>query len=70
MRLAIRKIQYAPEGPTAPPVGETTCEFVMSEKPLHMKVQLDKGVSESALRATPGLTAQPPVIPTWRADWL
>ncbi|XP_041920481.1 S-arrestin b isoform X1 [Alosa alosa] len=42
VRLAIRKIQYAPEAGSEPPVGETTCEFVMSEKPLHMKVQLDK----------------------------
>ncbi|KAL2095862.1 hypothetical protein ACEWY4_008010 [Coilia grayii] len=43
VRLAIRKIQYAPDESEAPPEGETTCEFVMSEKPLHMKVHLDKG---------------------------
>ena len=48
MRLAIRKIQYAPETREAPPSGETTCEFVMSEKPLHMKVHLDKGVSQNS----------------------
>ncbi|XP_063060654.1 S-arrestin b [Engraulis encrasicolus] len=43
VKLAIRKIQYAPEEREAPPVGETKCEFVMSEKPLLMKAKLDKG---------------------------
>uniref|UniRef100_A0AAY4D921 S-arrestin n=1 Tax=Denticeps clupeoides TaxID=299321 RepID=A0AAY4D921_9TELE len=42
VRLAIRKIQYAPEKKGPPPCGETTCEFAMSDKPLQVKVTLDK----------------------------
>ncbi|TRY83667.1 hypothetical protein DNTS_027962, partial [Danionella cerebrum] len=42
VRLAIRKIQYASDKGAEPPCAETTCEFVMSEKPLHMRVRLDK----------------------------
>ncbi|XP_051535280.1 S-arrestin-like [Myxocyprinus asiaticus] len=42
VRLAIRKVQYAPDKGGAAPSGETTCEFVMSDKPLHMRVSLEK----------------------------
>ncbi|KTG42071.1 hypothetical protein cypCar_00020578 [Cyprinus carpio] len=40
--LAIRKIQYAPDKGGAAPSAETTCEFIMSDKPLHMRVSLEK----------------------------
>uniref|UniRef100_A0A8C1PNX8 S-antigen; retina and pineal gland (arrestin) b n=1 Tax=Cyprinus carpio TaxID=7962 RepID=A0A8C1PNX8_CYPCA len=42
VRLAIRKIQYAPDKGSAAPSAETTCEFIMSDKPLHMRVSLEK----------------------------
>uniref|UniRef100_A0AAR2IUW4 S-arrestin n=1 Tax=Pygocentrus nattereri TaxID=42514 RepID=A0AAR2IUW4_PYGNA len=42
VRLAIRKVQYAPEKGGPVPSNETTCEFMMSDKPLHMSVSLDK----------------------------
>ncbi|KAM6946079.1 S-arrestin-like [Aplochiton taeniatus] len=42
VRLAIRKIQYAPENTTVIPSAETTVEFLMSDKPLHMKLSLEK----------------------------
>ncbi|XP_030632498.1 S-arrestin b [Chanos chanos] len=42
VRLAIRKVQYAPEKGGPAPSAETTCEFIMSEKPLHMQVSLEK----------------------------
>ncbi|KAA0702402.1 S-arrestin Retinal S-antigen [Triplophysa tibetana] len=44
VRLAIRKIQYAPDTGGPAPSGETTCEFVMSDKPLHMRVSLEKEI--------------------------
>ncbi|XP_051962743.1 S-arrestin b [Xyrauchen texanus] len=44
VRLAIRKVQYAPEKGGAAPSGETTCEFIMSDKPLHMRVSLEKEI--------------------------
>uniref|UniRef100_A0A8C9WCS2 Beta-arrestin-1 n=1 Tax=Scleropages formosus TaxID=113540 RepID=A0A8C9WCS2_SCLFO len=33
--LVIRKVQYAPEKPGPQPMGETTRQFLMSDKPLH-----------------------------------
>ncbi|XP_046891086.1 S-arrestin-like [Hypomesus transpacificus] len=42
VRLAIRKIQYAPEDSKVVPSAETTCEFLMSDKPLHVQVSLEK----------------------------
>ncbi|XP_034150469.1 S-arrestin isoform X2 [Esox lucius] len=42
VRLAIRKIQYAPEDRKIIPSAETTFEFLMSDKPLHMQVSLEK----------------------------
>lgn len=44
VRLAIRKIQYAPEDTKVIPTAETTCEFLMSDKPLHMQVSLEKEI--------------------------
>uniref|UniRef100_A0A671MR22 S-arrestin n=1 Tax=Sinocyclocheilus anshuiensis TaxID=1608454 RepID=A0A671MR22_9TELE len=44
VRLAIRKIQYALDKGGAAPSAETTCEFIMSDKPLHMRVSLEKEV--------------------------
>uniref|UniRef100_A0A8C1PLA6 S-antigen; retina and pineal gland (arrestin) b n=1 Tax=Cyprinus carpio TaxID=7962 RepID=A0A8C1PLA6_CYPCA len=48
VRLAIRKIQYAPDKGSAAPSAETTCEFIMSDKPLHMRVSLEKEVRRPA----------------------
>ncbi|XP_034166656.1 S-arrestin b isoform X1 [Pangasianodon hypophthalmus] len=42
VRLAIRKVQYAPDKGGAPPSNETTCEFMVSDKPLHVRVALEK----------------------------
>ncbi|XP_054876618.1 S-arrestin-like isoform X1 [Poeciliopsis prolifica] len=42
VKLMIRKVQYAPDMQGAPPSVETTKDFVMSDKPLHVKVSLDK----------------------------
>ncbi|KAI4883102.1 hypothetical protein NFI96_023009, partial [Prochilodus magdalenae] len=42
VRLAIRKVQYAPDKGDPAPSNETTCEFMMSDKPLHVSVSLDK----------------------------
>lgn len=44
MKLMLRKVQYAPEGEGVAPSVETTRDFVMSEKPLHVKASLDKEV--------------------------
>ncbi|XP_047676439.1 S-arrestin b [Tachysurus fulvidraco] len=42
VRLAIRKMQYAPDKCGAPPSNETTCEFIIPDKPLHLRVSLEK----------------------------
>lgn len=44
MRLVIRKVQYAPEKPGPQPTAETTRQFLMSDKPLHLEASLDKEV--------------------------
>lgn len=44
MKLMLRKVQYAPEGEGEAPCVETTKDFVMSDKPLHVKASLDKEV--------------------------
>uniref|UniRef100_A0A1A7WE18 S-arrestin n=1 Tax=Iconisemion striatum TaxID=60296 RepID=A0A1A7WE18_9TELE len=44
VRLMIRKVQYAPETQGTPPSVEITKDFVMSDKPLHVKASLDKEV--------------------------
>ncbi|NWT54842.1 ARRS protein, partial [Erythrocercus mccallii] len=43
-RLLIRKVQYAPEKPGPKPCAETTWQFFMSNKPLHLKACLSKEV--------------------------
>ncbi|XP_054482771.1 S-arrestin a [Anoplopoma fimbria] len=42
LKLMIRKVQYAPEEEAVAPSVETTRDFVMSDKPLHVKASLDK----------------------------
>ncbi|XP_068601464.1 S-arrestin-like [Brachionichthys hirsutus] len=42
VRLAIRKIQFSPDDTKLVPVAETTFEFLMSERPLHVKLSLSK----------------------------
>ncbi|TSN57727.1 Beta-arrestin-1 [Bagarius yarrelli] len=44
VRLIIRKVQYAPEKPGPQPMAETTRQFLMSDKPLHLEASLDKEV--------------------------
>uniref|UniRef100_A0AAQ5Y1H9 S-arrestin n=1 Tax=Amphiprion ocellaris TaxID=80972 RepID=A0AAQ5Y1H9_AMPOC len=44
VRLNIRKIQFSPESSKVVPTAETTFEFLMSEKPLHVKLSLPKEV--------------------------
>lgn len=46
MRLVIRKVQYAPEKPGPQPTAETTRQFLMSDKPLHLEASLDKEVTD------------------------
>lgn len=47
VRLTIRKIQFSPEDSKLLPSAETTFEFLMSEKPLHVKLSLPKEVRAS-----------------------
>ncbi|XP_075338253.1 S-arrestin a [Odontesthes bonariensis] len=42
VKLMLRKVQYAPESQEEAPSVETTKEFVMSDKPLHVQASLDK----------------------------
>lgn len=44
MKLMLRKVQYAPESEGTAPSVETTRDFVMSDKPLHVQASLDKEV--------------------------
>lgn len=44
MKLMLRKVQFAPESEEVAPSVETTRDFVMSDKPLHVKASLDKEV--------------------------
>lgn len=46
VRLTIRKIQFSPDVSKVVPVAETTFEFLMSEKPLHVKMSLPKEVRQ------------------------
>lgn len=67
MRLIIRKVQYAPERPGPQPTAETTRQFLMSDKPLHLEASLDKEVGSSGLAggggaAPPGLEPQIPAL--------
>lgn len=56
MRLVIRKVQYAPERPGPQPMAETTRQFLMSDKPLHLEASLDKEVGEEWGGDTDGAT--------------
>ncbi|XP_041850164.1 S-arrestin b isoform X2 [Melanotaenia boesemani] len=42
VRLTIRKIQYSPDNTELAPLADMTFEFLMSEKPLHVKLSLPK----------------------------
>ncbi|XP_061587638.1 S-arrestin a [Cololabis saira] len=42
VKLMLRKVQYATEDQGTPPSVELTKDFVMSDKPLHVKASLDK----------------------------
>ncbi|XP_046853374.1 beta-arrestin-1-like [Xenia sp. Carnegie-2017] len=44
VRLAIRKITYAPEQPQPQPFVEAEKVFMMSQHPLHIEASLDKGL--------------------------
>ena len=45
MRLAIRKVQFAPEEKGVQPSAEVEKEFLMSDKPVSLEASLDKNVS-------------------------
>lgn len=45
MKLMLRKVQYAPETQGVAPSVETTRDFLMSDKPLHVAASLEKEVS-------------------------
>ncbi|CAH3191033.1 unnamed protein product [Porites evermanni] len=47
VRLAIRKITYAPERPLPQPRAETDKEFMLSLHKLHIEASLDKEVNRS-----------------------
>lgn len=42
VRLTIRKVQFSPDPCGPAPVAETTFEFLMSDKPLHVRMSLPK----------------------------
>lgn len=67
VRLVIRKVQYAPERPGPQPTAETTRQFLMSDKPLHLEASLDKEVGGSGLAggggSLPGAEASDPSSP-------
>ncbi|NWW87190.1 ARRC protein, partial [Rhynochetos jubatus] len=44
VRLVIRKIQFAPLNTGPAPKSETTRQFMMSDKPLHLEASLDKEI--------------------------
>ncbi|XP_041804409.1 S-arrestin a [Chelmon rostratus] len=44
VKLMLRKVQYAPESVGVAPSVETTRDFLMSDKPLHVKASLDKEI--------------------------
>ncbi|XP_074863683.1 arrestin-C isoform X1 [Carettochelys insculpta] len=44
VRLVIRKVQFAPTNTGPPPKSETTRQFMMSDKPLHLEASLDKEI--------------------------
>ncbi|XP_025035811.1 arrestin-C [Pelodiscus sinensis] len=44
VRLVIRKVQFAPTNSGPAPKSETTRQFMMSDKPLHLEASLDKEI--------------------------
>ncbi|XP_072771362.1 S-arrestin a isoform X2 [Nerophis lumbriciformis] len=44
VKLMIRKVQYGPDSEGAAPSVEITQDFVMSDKPLHVRASLDKEI--------------------------
>lgn len=55
MALMIRKVQFAPDSDAVAPSVETTRDFIMSDKPLHVKTSLDKEVRAHAVLPVPFL---------------
>nr|DBA32246.1 TPA: hypothetical protein GDO54_000052 [Pyxicephalus adspersus] len=53
VRLVIRKVQYAPERPGPQPMAETTRQFLMSDKPLHLEASLDKELPFTLMHPKP-----------------
>ena len=49
MRLIIRKIQFAPLKTGPAPKSETTRQFMLSDKPLHLEASLDKEVRKGTV---------------------
>lgn len=49
MRLIIRKVQFAPMQTGPAPRAETTRQFMMSDKPLHLEASLDREVSRDTV---------------------
>lgn len=52
MRLAIRKLTYAPEEPAPQPSAVVVKDFIMSPGSLRLEASLDKEVSLSVLNPT------------------
>lgn len=53
MKLMLRKVQYAPDLEGTAPSVETTRDFVMSDKPLHVQASLDKQVGVASESKAP-----------------
>ncbi|NXV00832.1 ARRC protein, partial [Cettia cetti] len=49
VRLIIRKVQFAPAQTGPAPRAETTRQFMMSDKPLHLEATLDREVSRDTV---------------------
>ncbi|NWX59120.1 ARRC protein, partial [Promerops cafer] len=49
VRLIIRKVQFAPAQTGPSPRAETTRQFMMSDKPLHLEASLDREVSRDTV---------------------
>ena len=49
VRLAIRKVMYAPSKPGEQPSVEVSKEFIMSPSKLHLECSLDKEVRDLIL---------------------
>lgn len=62
----LRKVQYAPEGEGMAPSVETTRDFVMSDKPLHVKASLDKEVGPKSEASVEQILHSFGVFLSWR----